>query len=113
MEDCLFCKFAVNHNEKIYEDDLFYIIKDISPQAPYHYLAIPKNHFKFLKDMKENDVANLGKIFAKIAEISTTILKLDGGFRLVINQGDNAGQTVPHLHIHILGGKEMGWNPAG
>lgn len=112
MENCLFCKFIKEHNEKIYEDDLFYIIKDINPQAPYHYLAIPKNHFKYLVEMKEDDISNLGKIFAKISELAQTKLDLDGGYRLVINQGDNAGQTVPHLHIHILGGKEMGWNPA-
>ena len=92
--------------------DLFYIIKDISPQAPYHYLAIPKAHFKFLNEMTSVDIENLGKIFSKISQISKSILELDGGYRLVINQGDNAGQTVPHLHIHILGGKTMGWNPA-
>ena len=112
MEDCLFCKFAKEHNAKVYDDDLFYIIKDINPQAPLHYLAIPKHHFKYLTEMTTVDIENLGKIFAKISEMSINVLHLDGGYRLVINQGDNAGQTVPHLHIHILGGKEMGWNPA-
>lgn len=112
MENCLFCKFINEHNEKVYEDDLFYIIKDINPQAPYHYLAIPKNHFKYLSEMQEKDIENLGKIFKKISELSIENLDLKGGYRLVINQGDYAGQTVPHLHIHILGGKEMGWNPA-
>ena len=62
--------------------------------------------------MQSEDIENLGKIFAKISEIAENILQLTGGYRLVINQGDNAGQTVPHLHIHILGGKEMGWTPA-
>ena len=112
MENCLFCKFIKEHNQKVYEDELFYIIKDINPQAPYHYLAIPKNHFKYLSEMSVNDIENLGKIFAKISEIAESTLNLNGGYRLVINQGDNAGQTVPHLHIHILGGKEMAWNPA-
>ncbi len=112
MEDCLFCKFIKEHNSKVYEDNLFYIIKDINPQAPLHYLAIPKNHFKYLSQMQSEDIENLGKIFAKISEIAENILQLTGGYRLVINQGDNAGQTVPHLHIHILGGKEMGWTPA-
>lgn len=112
MEDCLFCKFAKEHNAKVYDDDLFYIIKDINPQAPLHYLAIPKHHFKYLTEMTSIDTENLGKIFAKISEMSINVLHLDGGYRLVINQGDNAGQTVPHLHIHILGGKEMGWSPA-
>ena len=112
MENCLFCKFIQEHNQKVYKDELFYIIKDINPQAPLHYLAIPKTHFKYLTEMQDSDIANLGKIFAKIGEISIDTLHLDGGYRLVINQGDNAGQTVPHLHIHILGGKEMGWTPA-
>lgn len=112
MEDCLFCKLINGNDNKVFENELFYIIKDISPQAPLHYLAIPKTHFKYLKDMSFLEAQNLGKIFARIAEIAETTLGLFGGYRLVINQGDNAGQTVPHLHIHILGGKEMGWNPA-
>ena len=65
-----------------------------------------------LYEMQEKDIENLGKIFKKISELSIENLDLKGGYRLVINQGDYAGQTVPHLHIHILGGKEMGWNPA-
>ena len=80
--------------------------------ASYHYLAIPRKHFKYLSEMDADDVANFGKIFAKIAEIAEDVLKIEGGYRLVINQGDNAGQTVPHLHIHILGGQKMNWNPA-
>ena len=76
MENCLFCKFIEEHKEKVFEDDLFYIIKDISPQAPYHYLAIPKSHFKYLNDMTSDDILNLGKIMNKIAEISKNTLKL-------------------------------------
>ena len=112
MNDCLFCEFNKNMENKVYEDDLFFIIKDINPKANYHYLAIPCKHFKYLSEMDEYDIANLGKIFAKIAEIAEDVLEIKGGFRLVINQGDNAGQTVPHLHIHILGGKKMNWEPA-
>lgn len=112
MNECLFCKLQREMKEKVYEDELFYVIKDIEPKAPKHYLAIYKKHFKLLSEMTSEDAENLGKIFAKIAEISESVLGLNGGYRVVINQGDNAGQTVPHIHIHLLGGAEMGWNPA-
>lgn len=112
MNDCLFCKLAKENTNKIYEDNLFYVIKDIEPKAPLHYLAIYKRHIKTFDEMDENDVKNLGQIFQTIAKISVEVLGLKGGYRVVINQGDNAGQTVPHLHIHLLGGREMGWTPA-
>ena len=113
MEDCLFCKMINGDisTDKVYEDDLMIIIKDINPKAPLHYLAIPKNHYKYLIEQHEDDTLNLGKILNKISKLSTE-LGLYNGYRLVINQGDDAGQTVPHLHIHILAGKPMDWNPA-
>lgn len=111
--DCLFCKFVSGEIpvNKVYEDDNFIIIRDIAPQAKNHFLAIPKAHYKFLADMTEKDKSVLGEILATIPKL-TDILELDGGYRLVINQGDNPGQTVPHLHIHILSGQKMGWQPA-
>ena len=114
MSDCLFCKFAggaipVN---KVYEDDDFIVIRDINPQCANHFLAIPKTHYKFLADMTEKDAEALARIFKKIPELSD-VLELKKGYRLVINQGDDACQTVPHLHIHILSGEKMGWDPAG
>lgn len=111
--DCLFCKFVSGEIpvNKVYEDDNFIIIRDIAPQAKNHFLAIPKAHYKFLADMTEKDKLVLGEILATIPKL-TDILELDGGYRLVINQGDNPGQTVPHLHIHILSGQKMGWQPA-
>lgn len=113
MEDCLFCKFvngdlAVN---KVFENDDFIIIRDINPQAKNHFLAIPKKHFKYLAEMTEEDSATLARILKTIPELSD-LLELGGGYRLVINQGDDAGQTVPHLHIHVLSGQKMGWQPA-
>ncbi len=111
--DCLFCKFisgeiAVN---KVYEDENCIIIRDIAPQAKNHFLAIPKKHFKFLADMTNEDAVIVGKILSTIPKLKDE-LQLSDGYRLVINQGDDAGQTVPHLHIHILSGQKMGWNPA-
>ncbi len=114
MCDCLFCKFSNGEIpvEKVYEDGNFFIIRDINPQAVNHYLVIPKKHFKYLSEMTEEDRANLGEMLAAIPKLEK-LLKLEGGYRLVINQGDDAGQTVPHLHVHLLSGQKMGWNPAG
>ncbi|MFI3128935.1 MAG: histidine triad nucleotide-binding protein [Bacillota bacterium] len=111
--DCLFCKFVNNEipTTKVYEDEKMIIIRDIDPKAKNHFLAIPKSHFKLLADMTAEDKANLGEIFATIASLQKE-LELENGYRLVINQGDDAGQTVFHLHIHILSGEPMGWTPA-
>ena len=108
MNDCIFCKInaGVIPSDKLYEDSDMFIIKDIDPKAEKHYLAIPKKHFKLLSDMTADDEAMLGRMLKKIAELSGS-LDLGNGYRLVINQGDDAGQTVFHLHIHILGGQKM------
>ena len=113
MEDCLFCKFVSGEIpvDKIFENDDFIIIRDINPQAKNHFLAIPKRHFKYLAEMTEEDGKMLARIFKRISELSD-LLELKNGYRLVINQGDDAGQSVPHLHIHILSGQKMEWNPA-
>lgn len=113
MSDCLFCKFVNGEIpvNKVYENDDFIIIRDINPQAKNHFLAIPKKHFKYLAEMTDGDGALVARILKKIPELET-LLGLENGYRLVINQGDDAGQTVPHLHIHILSGQKMGWQPA-
>lgn len=106
--DCVFCAIEAGEipSEKLYEDERMMIIRDIDPKAPLHYLAIPKRHYKLLDEMTDEDRENLGKMLATIPEL-TDKLGLQGGYRLVINQGDDAGQTVFHLHIHILGGHAM------
>ena len=113
MSYCLFCKFAGGEIpvNKVFENEDFIIIRDIEPKAKNHFLAIPKKHFKYLAEMTEEDTAMLGRILATIPTLSD-ILELGGGYRLVINQGDDAGQSVPHLHIHILSGQKMNWQPA-
>ena len=112
MDDCLFCKFAKGEIpvNKVYEDEDFIVIRDINPQAKNHFLAIPKTHFKLLSEMTEDDAERLKRILKKIPTLEKE-LELKNGYRLVINQGDDAGQTVPHLHIHILSGQKMGWQP--
>jgi len=111
--ECLFCKMINGEVpvKKVYEDDNMIIINDINPKAPIHYLAIVKNHYKTIIEQNESDSHILGECINKIAQL-TSELGLYNGYRLVINQGDDAGQTVPHLHIHILAGKNMDWNPA-
>lgn len=113
MADCLFCKFISGQIpvNKVFENDDFIIIRDIEPKAKNHFLAIPKKHFKYLAEMDEQDGAMLGRILSEIPKLGE-ILQIDGGYRLVINQGDDAGQSVPHLHVHILSGQKMGWQPA-
>lgn len=112
MEDCLFCKFANGEIpvNKVFENEDFVIIRDINPQAKNHFLAIPKKHFKYLAEMTEEDGELVGRILKTIPALED-LLELKNGYRLVINQGDDAGQTVPHLHIHILSGQKMGWQP--
>ena len=106
--NCVFCAIQAGEipSEKFYEDERMIIIKDIEPKAALHYLAIPKRHYKLLQEMTESDREDLGKIFATIPSLAEK-LGLAGGYRLIINQGDDAGQTVFHLHIHILGGQKM------
>lgn len=114
MCDCLFCKFVSGEipTEKVFENQDFIVIRDIAPQAKNHFLAIPKKHYKFLSEMTGDDALTLSRIL-KTLSTKTDLLELSDGYRLVINQGDDAGQTVPHLHVHILSGEKMGWNPAG
>lgn len=108
MSECIFCKIRDGEipSEKVYEDELIFVIRDIEPKAARHFLMIPKKHFKLLADMTEQDALNLGKCFKKLPEL-TELLGMEGGYRLVINQGDDAGQTVHHLHVHILTGQKM------
>ena len=95
----------------MYEDDDMLIIKDIDPKAVNHYLCLPKTHFKLLAEMTDEQSEILRCCLKKIPTLEKE-LHLEGGYRLVINQGDNAGQSVFHLHIHILSGQKMGWTPA-
>lgn len=111
--DCIFCKIIAGEipSERLYEDDNMIIIKDIDPKAEKHYLCIPKKHFKLLSEMDKEAEKQLSACFKKIAELSGK-LGLGGGYRLIINQGDDAGQSVFHLHIHVLGGQKLEWNPS-
>lgn len=112
MEDCLFCRIVSGSipAKKAYEDDQALAFYDIDPKAPVHVLIIPKKHIDSIAAAGEEDfalVAHLMRVAQKLAKE----LKLDNGFRLVINTGKDGGQSVGHLHIHLLGGRAMGWPP--
>ncbi len=110
MNDCIFCKIIAGEipSAKVYEDDEILIFKDIAPIAKIHLLCVPKEHFAYLSDVTAERAALLGRTLEKIGKLRSR-LGLDDGYRLVINQGENAGQTVHHLHIHILGGEPLPW----
>ena len=113
MENCIFCKIIKGEipASKVYEDGDMLIFKDIEPKCDNHFLCIPKLHFAALENMTQSQSAQLQKCFEKIPQLKDE-LSLQNGYRLVINQGADAGQTVFHLHIHVLSGRKMGWNPA-
>ena len=102
MEDCLFCKIAAGEipSKKLYEDEQVVAFYDIAPQAKVHFLVIPKKHIPSAAALTETDGALLGHVFAVIA-------KLDNGYRVISNVGEDAGQTVKHLHFHVLGGEKL------
>ena len=106
--DCLFCKIVAGDipSTKVYEDDLVLAFRDIAPQAPTHILVIPKAHIASCAAITAENSAVVAHIFEVIAQIAKQE-GLDGGFRVVSNCGDHAGQTVHHLHFHILGGKQL------
>ena len=111
--DCLFCKIIGGEilSNKVYEDDTVFAFRDIDPQAPVHILIVPKEHIASAKDINESNSAVVAHIFEVAAKIAKAE-GLDDGFRIVNNCGDSAGQTVKHLHFHLMGGREFTW-PAG
>jgi histidine triad (HIT) family protein len=110
--DCLFCKIAagVIPVTRLYEDEQVLAFPDINPQAPVHVLVIPKRHIASLAQTTTEDAALLGHLLATAAEVARQ-QGLANGYRIVINTGSDGGQTVEHLHIHLLGGRHMAWPP--
>lgn len=109
-ENCVFCKILAGEipSAKVYEDDKMIVFKDIEPKAKVHLLAVPREHFKLLAEINDSRAMVLAHMLRRIPDIAAQNGCKDG-YRLVINQGDDAGQTVPHLHIHILGGESLSW----
>lgn len=111
--DCIFCKIATGEipSQKIYEDEEIVAFNDLEPQAPVHVLIIPKEHIPSANQITTKNRDIIGKIFMIAAKIAKE-QGLENGYRIVNNCGDDGGQTVQHLHFHLLGGRKMKW-PAG
>lgn len=108
MNDCIFCKIINGDipSQKVYEDDTVYAFKDINPMAPVHILIVPKEHISTLFDVSPENSAVIAHIYEVISVIAKE-QKLEPGFRVVSNCNENGGQTVFHIHFHILGGKKL------
>lgn len=110
--DCIFCKIAAGEipANKLYEDDRCLAFYDLSPQAPVHFLVIPKAHIHSVDGLDQQNCDIVGHIFTVIAKLAGE-LSLESGYRIVNNCGADGGQTVPHLHFHVLGGRLLAWPP--
>jgi histidine triad (HIT) family protein len=109
---CLFCKIVEGSipSTPVYQDELCYAFADIHPQAPVHILIVPREHIGSQNDTDREKSALLGHLLATATEIARA-KHLDGGYRVVINTGPDGGQTVDHLHLHLLGGRQLHWPP--
>ena len=110
--DCLFCKIAAKKipSKLVYEDEEVFAFEDIGPQAPTHILICPRKHFGSLSDATPEDQSVLGKLQLVAAQLARK-LNLSKGYRTVVNSGEGAGQSVFHLHLHLLGGRTFRWPP--
>lgn len=113
MSKTLFEKIAAREipAKIVYEDDLVLAFRDIKPQAPHHVLIVPKKPIARISEAGPEDEQALGHLLLKAAEVAQKLGLAESGFRLVFNNGPDAGEAVPHLHCHILGGRRMGWPP--
>jgi histidine triad (HIT) family protein len=113
LESCLFCRIAAGAipADRIREDDLVIAFRDIAPRAPTHILLIPRRHIASAADLTESEGPLLGRLFGVAAELARSEGIADGGYRLVSNVGRWGGQTVDHLHVHLMGGRPFVWPP--
>ncbi|MDO7788235.1 histidine triad nucleotide-binding protein [Desulforamulus aquiferis] len=113
MQDCLFCKIISGEIpvQKVYEDEKVLAFKDISPVAPVHVLIIPKKHIATLVDLNSDDSGLMGHIITAASNIAKELGISEKGFRLVSNCKEEGGQTVYHIHFHLIGGRQMQWPP--
>ena len=110
VEDCLFCRMASGEVPvpKVHEDDLVFALNDINPRAPTHVLVIPKEHVPSVRELTSGHAELLSRIFTTAAAIARDAGLADRGYRLTFNVGDEGGQTIYHLHLHLLGGRRLG-----
>ncbi len=112
--DCLFCKIIAGEipSKKVYEDDMIYAFYDIDPQAPEHVIIVPKKHISGANDITLENVKHIAAIWERIPQIAKMLGISEDGYRVVNNCGKNGGQTVNHIHFHLMGGRAFSW-PAG
>ena len=112
-ENCLFCKIIAGQtpSDFVHQDDSCVVIRDINPQALLHVLVIPRDHVESLDDASQKDEGLLGHLLRVGARVANDSGHGEGGFRTVINTGEGAGQSVFHLHVHVLAGRRMNWPP--
>jgi len=110
---CLFCSVVEKKipADVVYEDEHTLAFRDIRPVAPHHVLVIPKKHINAVHDLTEADVGTIGQVMLAAQKVAHQLGLEEGGYRLVINDGDDAGQTVHHIHVHVLGGRALSWPP--
>lgn len=111
--DCLFCRILAGEipADKVYEDEQVFAFRDINPQAPTHILVIPRRHIASLTDLEPDDSALMGHLLQTGARIARDEGLGEQGFRSVVNTGEHGGQSVFHIHLHILGGRQLDWPP--
>ncbi len=111
--DCLFCKIIAGEipSTKVYEDEFVYAFNDIAPQAPIHVVIVPKEHLQSANDINEENCVLIGKIFNAASKIAKELGISENGYRIVNNCGTDGGQTVGHIHFHMLGGRSLAWPP--
>ncbi len=112
-ESCLFCKIIAGEipSDTVHEDDMVVAFNDIDPVAPVHQLIVPRRHLESAAELVEADGELLGRLFDVAARLAADAGLPDAGYRLVTNVGADAGQSVPHLHFHLIGGRRMAWPP--
>ena len=112
--NCLFCKIISGEipSKKVFENDMVYAFRDIEPQAPEHVVIVPKAHIPSTNDINEENIAYVSAVWEAIPEIAKSLGIDQKGYRVVNNCGEDGGQTVGHLHFHLMGGRSFGW-PAG
>ena len=113
MKDCLFCKIVNGEipSNKVFEDEQLIVFRDISPMAPVHVLLVPKKHLNSLNEVTSEDAGLIAHIFKVAAHVAADLCVSESGYRVVNNCGKDGGQTVDHLHFHLLGGRYLDWPP--
>jgi histidine triad (HIT) family protein len=113
VPDCLFCKIIAGQipGTILYKDERVVVLKDINPQAPMHVLVVPRRHVGSLNELSDNDDALVGELVRRAAAVAAEHGYAEGGYRTVFNCNADAGQTVFHIHLHVLGGRRFSWPP--